>query len=90
MECHNNKDYVALVASADGTLRYWSSIFNEFLCVDVKYDLQPNEEITHLLYVSENHYLLITSNGLLVSVSIEMVADNVSNSSIYLHQKLSR
>lgn len=52
VECHDNKDYVALVATSEGYLRYWPSIFNEYLCVDFKYDLQQGDEVAELLYIA--------------------------------------
>ena len=91
VECLNNRDYVALVATADGFLRYWPSVFNEYLCVDIKYDVQPNDEISHLMYVTENHYLIFTSNGFLASVVIETIDDKVSrnnNNNFIINSKI--
>lgn len=77
VECHYNKDYVALVVTSEGFLRYWSSIFNEYSCIDFKYDLQPNDEIAQLMFIKENRYLMITSNGQLISVVFEQTEDKV-------------
>ncbi|CAF0780515.1 unnamed protein product [Brachionus calyciflorus] len=71
VECHNNKDYVGLCVTVEGSIRYWPSIFNEYLCVDEKFDLQQNDEVVHLMYISENFYLIITANGNYYSVSLE-------------------
>lgn len=52
IECHNNKDYVGICVTTEGSIRYWPSIFNEYLCVDAKIELQNNDESAHLLYIA--------------------------------------
>ena len=74
VECLNNKDYVGMCVTSEGVLRFWPSIFNEYLCVDTKLDLQAaTDEAAHLAYLAENFYLLATNNGNLWSILIETV-----------------
>jgi hypothetical protein len=74
IECLNNKDYVGICVTNEGTLRFWPSIFNEYLCVDIKIDLQgSSDEAAYLSYIAENFYLLATSNGNLWSILIENI-----------------
>ena len=74
VECLNNKDYVGMCVTNEGVLRFWPSIFNEYLCVDTKIDLQTsNDEVAYLAYIAENFYLIATSNGNLWSTLIETV-----------------
>ena len=78
VECHNNKDYVGLCVTVEGSIRYWPSIFNEYLCVDAKFDLQSNDEVASLMYISESFYIVITSNGNLYTISIENVDGKIT------------
>jgi nuclear pore complex protein Nup133 len=71
VECHNNKDYVALCVTCEGTVRYWPSIFNEFLYVDGKIDVSASDEAAQLLLLTRNSFLLITSNGLLWHINVD-------------------
>jgi len=74
IECLNNKDYVGLCVTNEGTVRFWPSIFNEYLCTDMKIDLQSGtDEAAFLSYISENFYLLTTTNGNLWSIIIENI-----------------
>ena len=56
VECHNNKDYVGLCVSDEGSIRYWPSIFNEYLCVDAKLDIQQNDEVANLMFIRVNSF----------------------------------
>lgn len=77
VENFNNKEYVGLVVTSDCTVRYWQSILNEYLCIDVKYDLPANEHVANLTVLAENHYLIITTNGNLISCNIEASDEKV-------------
>ena len=61
IECHNNKDYVGICATVEGSIRYWPSIFNEYLCVDTKFDLQSGDEVSHLAYLTVYIFLTLIS-----------------------------
>ena len=58
VECHNNKDYVGICATNEGAIRFWPSIFNEYLCVDTKIDLQQGDEVAHLMFIGVNYSLI--------------------------------
>ena len=52
VECYNNKEYVAICVTAEGSIRYWPSIFNEFLCIEGKCDLAANDEAAFVSLIS--------------------------------------
>lgn len=71
VECHNNRDYVAICVTAEGIIRYWPTILKELLCVDAKFDLANGDEVVNVTCISENFYLIITANGTLWSCHID-------------------
>ncbi len=45
--------------------------------MDNKFDLQQGDEVSHLMYIHEHFYLVVTANGNLWSVIIENVDGKV-------------
>lgn len=66
-----SKDYVGVCVTNEGAVRYWPSISNEYMCVDAKFEPASGDEASHLLYIAEDSYVVVTSNGNLWSIEIE-------------------
>ena len=52
VECHNNRDYVAICVTSEGIIRYWPTILKELLCVDAKFDLASGDEVANVTCLS--------------------------------------
>jgi hypothetical protein len=52
VECYNNKTYVAMCVTSEGSIRYWPSIFNESSSIDSKCDLANNDEAAYLMLIA--------------------------------------